>query len=696
MLVVVLRRVVVSSVVLLAPVLISGVAQARAYTPASAAPTVRISARPAANSASTTARFSFTKSSKTAKTFCKLDAGAYAACGSPKTYTKLRNAAHTFTVKATIGSVSRTAVAHWRVDTIRPTLPAMSSPVDWHNAASQTVTGHSTDANGSGVLTYDYETSIDRGAHWSGILSTSLGHVTVGREGETLVRIRARDRAGNVSSFAAPAAVKLDRTAPSAPTISGAPDGAWTNVNTLLTAGGSTDAAAGVDGRLYEWIVSTNGGAYSSPGEVFGPTESLTAAADYLVFVRARDRAGNVSAWSDVAEVDIDRTAPSVPSVTFAQDGQALAEASDEPSVTGGDDQDGPVNTVQSGFAYYECRSKLPGDADYMMLDRSQGDGVVIGDGDHAVGCRSVDHAGNHSAWSADVHVVLDSLPPANDTVGTGYVLWKGSSDLAVATPPYTDQTGPITVEYQTSTDEGLTWSAGWTALADPSDAVTVSGPGTTMIKYRAIDGIGNTSGETWPITVETDTTAPTVPTVMNDNPGWTMSDFDTASGSEDSESGEVQYFYRASDDGGGSWSAWTAGDSAGISSEGDWLVQHEACDAVGNCSDGALAQTEMKIDTTPPDRPTVTGGTGGSCVAGPVTFTASSGDGLSGLSSHWYSMIIDTDTGNLIPPYIFLGDQVTISDPGHYAVSFWVYDAAQNQSLESDPNDPDARTCIS
>ena len=97
-------------------------------------PTVTVTGKPAALTATSTARFTFTATDSTdpvsALTYrCSLDGAAPTACISPRTYTNLSSAAHRFTVTAVdaSGNQSTPATYVWRVDTIAPTL-ALTAP----------------------------------------------------------------------------------------------------------------------------------------------------------------------------------------------------------------------------------------------------------------------------------------------------------------------------------------------------------------------------------------------------------------------------------------------------------------------------------------------------------------------------------------------------------------------------------------
>ena len=105
----------------------------------------------------------------------------------------------------------------------------------------------------------------------------------------------ARSTTPGLTSNWVQATVRLDRTAPTAPTVSGGSP-AWQNVASLsLSASGSTDAGgAALSG--YEYATSTDGGTtWSAPQS--GSSTSVSAEGQTLVRFRAVDGAGNSSSW---------------------------------------------------------------------------------------------------------------------------------------------------------------------------------------------------------------------------------------------------------------------------------------------------------------------------------------------------------------------------------------------------------------
>jgi hypothetical protein len=102
------------------------------------APTVTITSAPASSTSSTSASFTFT-SSEAASLACKLDAGAFAACTSPQTYSGLAAGAHTFTVQASdpAGNVGSASYS-WTITAAPPVFP-QNGILDSFNRANGSV-----------------------------------------------------------------------------------------------------------------------------------------------------------------------------------------------------------------------------------------------------------------------------------------------------------------------------------------------------------------------------------------------------------------------------------------------------------------------------------------------------------------------------------------------------------------------------
>jgi large repetitive protein len=186
------------------------------------------------------------------------------------------------------------------IDRTLPTTPTASGgSLSWQIAASVTISASgSTDAL-SGLLGYEYRTSTNGGSTWT---ATSTGpSAAISAEATTIVQFRAVDNAGNASAWAPAAAgagntVKLDRTAPSLPTVTGGLGAGTCKHKLTVSAAGSTDPLSGF--ARYDYRLSTDGGATWQATVTNKSSVSLTTAGTYIVQFRAVDNLGNTSAWA--------------------------------------------------------------------------------------------------------------------------------------------------------------------------------------------------------------------------------------------------------------------------------------------------------------------------------------------------------------------------------------------------------------
>ena len=185
----------------------------------------------------------------------------------------------------------------------------------WQSVPSVGITGGGATDLLSGVSGYEHRTSTDGGTTWSPAAAGASAPVTA--EGETLVQFRSIDGAGNMSAWAPGAAiaastVRIDRTSPTVPSVSGG-SLAWQSAASVsITASGASDSGSGPAG--YQYRTSTNGGVtWLAP--TAGAAAVVTAEGETLVQLRSIDGAGNVSAWAPAAPdatstVRIDRSGP--------------------------------------------------------------------------------------------------------------------------------------------------------------------------------------------------------------------------------------------------------------------------------------------------------------------------------------------------------------------------------------------------
>ncbi|MBA3462238.1 MAG: hypothetical protein H0T46_19915 [Deltaproteobacteria bacterium] len=151
-------------------------------------PVVTLTNLPANPTMATTANFMFTISEGTA--MCRLDAGAFAACTSPRALSGLADGSHTFTVQATdaVGNIG-TASHTWVVDTMAPTVTLSNTPSNPTAATTASI--------GFTVSEGSPQCKLDMGAFAACTSPRALSGLTHGSHTFT---VQASDVAGNVGS----------------------------------------------------------------------------------------------------------------------------------------------------------------------------------------------------------------------------------------------------------------------------------------------------------------------------------------------------------------------------------------------------------------------------------------------------------------------------------------------------------------
>lgn len=647
-------------------------AMARPLFPSATLPlSVKITSRPPAYSHSSSAHFAWKAVSATSVA-CRLNGHPYAPCKSGHTYRNLRAGLHTFRVRVKRHGKIRVAIARWTIDLTRPTVPTVNGgSSSWVTGSVGLSASGSTDV-GSGLAGYQHRVSKN-GALWTA--PAAGASTTIAASGSYQVEFRARDRAGNVSPWSAPAAALVDNSAPSAPALSGAGAGWQSVAQEDVSAAGSGDAQSGV--AFYQFRTSTDAGTTWSSWAP-GTDVAVTDEGQTLVQFEAVDGVGNVSPVSQ-AQVAIDRTAPSVPAVTG---GSNAWQSGASVNVSASGSTDGV-----SGVTDYQYETSTDGGATWSQ-PANGASAPISAEGTTEVQFRAVDAAGNTSDWSPvddQSTVMLDHTAPSVPSVGGGSSSWSTAASETLSAAGSADAlSGLAGYQYQTSTDGGVTWSG---PLSGSS--LMVSDEGQTLVQFRAVDAAGNVSAWSAIVagsTVKLDRTAPTVD-ASGGSSSWVSAASVTISVSaSDAASGidGTTYQYRTSINNGSTWSAPAAGGAVTVSTAGTTLVQFQVADQAGNLSGWqpavGTAGATVKLDAVAPTMPTtVTGGSTTWSTAASKTITASGSiDAQSGLAGYQY----ETSFNNGAWSAPRNGNSVVISAEGTTRVQFRSVDNAGNVSV--------------
>jgi Bacterial Ig-like domain len=392
---------------------------------------------PSALTTATGATFDFSSNESPSTFACALDAGAYSACSTPKTYSGLADGAHTFSVRGTDSATNTDptpASYSWTVDTtppstiIGPTMPP-----------ANTQSSGATFDLGSNEPGSTFECRLDGALFVS--CTTPASYAGLG-DGTHTFDVRATDPVGNLDTSPATYSWKIDNVAPSSPTLTSPADALATSALPQLRATFNDATAGGDTGTVEFQLCSSSAPAGSACAPVVqsvtsgsvsnGGTASATPAAladgTYHWQARAHDVAGNQSGWSATRSFQLDTSVPAVPVSATPADGAwvraiQLSAPFNKPAFSG-------TGTVE----FRVCSDPL-----CLGIVRSGGSGTLVNgalatwspsslpvDGLYYWQARATDSVGNVSAWTPSRTLHLDRVAPAKPVNFSGQVAFDG------------------------------------------------------------------------------------------------------------------------------------------------------------------------------------------------------------------------------------------------------------------------------
>ena len=446
-------------------------------------PDTSITAKPRDPINSSDAVFAFSSSDAGVGFECSLDAGPFATCSSPKVYTGLAQARHTFRVRARDGSgnVDLTPATHaWTVDVTSPDTSIVSAPPSPTNSRDASI---SIGANEPGVT---LECKLDNDP-FAGCSSPKV-YSDLG-EGTHTVQARATDAAGNLDPTPAIHSWTIDVTSPTT-TIDTGPGGPTNNPNATFT------FSSGDPTALFEC---------QHDGSAFAPCVSPTTFAGltdgpHTFGVRARDAAGNVDATPAATAWTVD-TVPPVVAISAPSDGSATNDTTPEISGTAtGGAGDSAVVTVRVHTGGSVAGTLLQTVAVVRSAGTWAGAAAPLPDGVYTARAEQVDGAGN-TGYSAPITFTVDS---------------RGPGTSIIERPP--DPSGTQTATFAfSSTEPQVSFRCG----LDGGEFVVCRSPltytglpaGRHSFSVNATDGAGNLGGNaTYSWTVEAQAPPPSPP----------------------------------------------------------------------------------------------------------------------------------------------------------------------------------------
>ncbi len=555
---------------------------------------------------------------------------------------------HTFAVTATNTTTGETSgqspIATVTVDLTAPTAPAIGAvtddvgPITGPIADGQSTNDNRPTLTGTGTAG-DTITVYDDG--------DPLGTVVVGPtgtwsytppaldDGSHTLTVTATDPAGNESTPSAGITIVVD-TVSTTPVITSVTDNAG-NAATPVPSGDPTNdttptltgtaepnsVVAIFDGATQIGTVSADGtGAWT-----FTP-ETALGEGTHDFTVRATDPQGNVSQPSGVWSINIDLTAPQVPTIDTVSDnapggvtgpltaGQVTNDTT--PTLSGTGQAGTTIHVLNNGVEI--GTTTVDGNGNWSFTPDP-----VLTDGTYNLRVNASDDVGNVSANSPVFAFTVDTTGPAAPVVttviddvspGTGIIASNGSTN---DTRPTFNGTGEVGATVHVIVDDVEIGTAVVNALGNWTFTPTTAlGEGPHTITFNATDAAGNTGVTSPPFNLTVDTSVPDAPvfTPATDNAGPVLGPVASGQSTDDTtptlngtaaanatitiyENG--QQVGTAVADANGVWSFTT-----GTLANGSHTWTATATDAAGNVSPASPGFT-LVVDTTAPAAPVIT-----------------------------------------------------------------------------------------
>ncbi|MEO5666493.1 MAG: hypothetical protein ABIR96_00395 [Bdellovibrionota bacterium] len=528
------------------------------------APSTTISSQPSLITNQTTGSFSFAATDSGGAGVngyeCRLDAGAYASCSSPKVYASLAAGVHNFSVRSsdTAGNTGSPDTYSWTLDLVAPTVSFSSSPalVNYSSSAGFTFTG--VDTGGGSVA--GYECQLDATAYAA---CASPQNLTSLSNASHTFRVRATDTAGN-TGVAAVYTWSVDSTS-SLAAITSSP-AAVTNLNTASFAfsASMSAGASGFECRL-------DSGSYASC--VSPKSYSTLAEGGHTFSVRPLDGDSHPGAEANYSWI-VDLSNPSV--VIATSPSNPSNSSSTSFTFTSAD-------TGGASIAGYECKLDAAAySACATPLNLSS-----LAQGSHTLLVKSVDTAGNKSS-AATYSWTLDLTAPTATFSSTPLTINNSSSANFIFSG--LDTGGAALSGFECSMD-----SATLASCTSPINLTSLAA-GDHNFRVRALDTAGN-SGSLVTFAWTIDQSAPTVtltsvPTSLNGSASASVS-FTGA----DTGGGAIASYQCAIDS--GAYSACTSPKTFTGLTEASHTASVKALDTAGNVS--SVASTSWTVDLSGP-----------------------------------------------------------------------------------------------
>jgi hypothetical protein len=444
------------------------------------APTVAFGALPAALSNLATTTIPFSSPSDATATFecAAAAAGPFTACTSPKSYATAANTVANYTIYVrAIDAAGNTGAAitySWQVDTQAPTIAFGTLPAALSNLATTTIPFSSpSDA------TATFECAAAAAGPFSACSSPKTYATAANTVANYTIYVRAIDTAGNTGA-AITYSWQVDRQAPTV--AFGALPAALSNLaTTTIPFTSPSDATATFE------CAAVAAGPFTACSSPQSYATAANAVANYTIYVRAVDTAGNTGAAINYSW-QVDRQAPTV---AFGALPAALSNLATTTI---------PFTSPSDATATFECAAAAAGPFSACSSPQSYPTAANTV-ANYTIYVRAIDTAGNTGAaitysWQVDRQaptVAFGTLPAALSNLATTTIPFSSPSDASATFECAAAAAGPFT------------------ACTSPKSYATAANTVANYTIYvRAIDTASNTSAAitySWQV----DTQAPTV-----------------------------------------------------------------------------------------------------------------------------------------------------------------------------------------
>lgn len=485
------------------------------------------------------------------------------------------------------------------------------TPTGWVTSNSTTVSVQVDDSDGLNLRTAQWRLSTNGGSTWGAWTPASASYtgpvtttatiqasVTELVEGTTLsqVQFKIDDTAALPASEESPAyPIKVDVTAPGAPTGLAATPDTWTVTNNFSLSWTNPADTSGIAGAYYKLDsppTSATDGTFVSGADLNTINNvTVNGSGSHTVYVWLKDQAGNVDPANQASTtLKFDSSAPAAPTnLTVTPDGWTNVNQFSfqwtNPSELSG---------IAGVWYRLDTPPIAPNNGTYVAGDNIQTLSNLtfsgLTQGQHTLYIWLEDKLGNVDHGNrASVVFKYDSLPPSAGLVLTGTTGNGGwyRSPVQVQVVLTDTHSGPGQAEYKVD-------NAGWSI----GTSFEVSDEGQHTILFRGTDAAGNQSNAQSK-TIKIDSGAPQITLAASGqvgNNGWFKSSpVMVTLTATDTVSGVAQTYYREGPSG-----SFLTGNNFQVSGEGEHLIYYYANDWAGNGPEGVYTST-IPIDSRAP-----------------------------------------------------------------------------------------------